>query len=352
MVDTFVIVGASLAGAKAAETLRAEGFDGRIVLFGAEEHVPYERPPLSKDYLQGREPRRRSCTRRSGTPSRTSTCALAHGSPRSTRPRTRSRLVDGERVGYDEAAAHHRVERRAASQAPSPCAPSTRATGSAPPCARTSGSSSSGRAGSGWRSRPRRGPRAPRSPCSSMPPRRCSPCSDRRWPRYSPVCTRTRRRPALRGHRPRCPIRRRAARRRQGPGRPRRRGHRHHAGRRPRQGRRTGDRQRCARRRAPAHLRPRRARRGRRRERLPPAPRQAPACRALGQRAQPARRRGADDARAGRRLRAAAVLLHRPVRPRHGVHRDRRRRASSCAATSMPASSSRSGCGKGGSRPR
>ena len=54
MVDTFAIVGASLAGAKAAETLRAEGFDGRIVLFGAEEHVPYERPPLSKDYLQGR----------------------------------------------------------------------------------------------------------------------------------------------------------------------------------------------------------------------------------------------------------------------------------------------------------
>ncbi len=51
---TFAIVGASLAGAKAAETLRAEGFDGRVVLFGAEAHVPYERPPLSKDYLQGR----------------------------------------------------------------------------------------------------------------------------------------------------------------------------------------------------------------------------------------------------------------------------------------------------------
>ncbi|MBV9922888.1 MAG: FAD-dependent oxidoreductase [Pseudonocardia sp.] len=51
---TFAIVGASLAGAKAAETLRAEGFDGRVVLFGAEEHLPYERPPLSKDYLQGR----------------------------------------------------------------------------------------------------------------------------------------------------------------------------------------------------------------------------------------------------------------------------------------------------------
>ncbi len=50
---TFVIVGASLAGAKAAETLRAEGFDGRLVLIGAEHERPYERPPLSKDYLRG-----------------------------------------------------------------------------------------------------------------------------------------------------------------------------------------------------------------------------------------------------------------------------------------------------------
>jgi 3-phenylpropionate/trans-cinnamate dioxygenase ferredoxin reductase component len=48
-----VIVGASLAGAKAAETLREEGFDGRVVLVGSEEERPYERPPLSKDYLRG-----------------------------------------------------------------------------------------------------------------------------------------------------------------------------------------------------------------------------------------------------------------------------------------------------------
>jgi 3-phenylpropionate/trans-cinnamate dioxygenase ferredoxin reductase subunit len=50
---TFVIVGASLAGAKAAETLRSEGFDGRLVLIGTEHERPYERPPLSKDYLRG-----------------------------------------------------------------------------------------------------------------------------------------------------------------------------------------------------------------------------------------------------------------------------------------------------------
>jgi 3-phenylpropionate/trans-cinnamate dioxygenase ferredoxin reductase subunit len=51
--QTHVIVGASLAGAKAVETLREEGFDGRVVLVGAEDERPYERPPLSKDYLRG-----------------------------------------------------------------------------------------------------------------------------------------------------------------------------------------------------------------------------------------------------------------------------------------------------------
>jgi 3-phenylpropionate/trans-cinnamate dioxygenase ferredoxin reductase subunit len=51
--QTFVIVGASLGGAKAAEALRAEGFGGRLLLVGAENEPPYERPPLSKDYLRG-----------------------------------------------------------------------------------------------------------------------------------------------------------------------------------------------------------------------------------------------------------------------------------------------------------
>ena len=49
----FVIVGAGLAGAKAAETLRQEGFDGRLTLIGDEAERPYERPPLSKEYLRG-----------------------------------------------------------------------------------------------------------------------------------------------------------------------------------------------------------------------------------------------------------------------------------------------------------
>ncbi|WP_249715082.1 NAD(P)/FAD-dependent oxidoreductase [Rhizomonospora bruguierae] len=49
--ETFVIVGAGLAGAKAAQALREEGFDGPLVLIGEENHHPYERPPLSKKYL-------------------------------------------------------------------------------------------------------------------------------------------------------------------------------------------------------------------------------------------------------------------------------------------------------------
>jgi 3-phenylpropionate/trans-cinnamate dioxygenase ferredoxin reductase component len=50
---TLLIVGASLAGAKAAEAARTTGFEGRIVLVGEETHRPYERPPLSKQVLRG-----------------------------------------------------------------------------------------------------------------------------------------------------------------------------------------------------------------------------------------------------------------------------------------------------------
>ena len=53
----FVIVGGGLAGAKAAETLRAEGFDGEVLLFGSEPERPYDRPPLAKGYLLGKDSR-------------------------------------------------------------------------------------------------------------------------------------------------------------------------------------------------------------------------------------------------------------------------------------------------------
>ena len=76
--QTFVIVGASLAGAKAAQTLRHEGFEGRLLLVGAEHERPYERPPLSKDYLRGEAGRERStCTARASMRTTRSNCASA-----------------------------------------------------------------------------------------------------------------------------------------------------------------------------------------------------------------------------------------------------------------------------------
>jgi 3-phenylpropionate/trans-cinnamate dioxygenase ferredoxin reductase subunit len=51
----FVIIGGGLAGAKAVEALRDSGFDGEIIFFAEEEHLPYERPPLSKEYLAGKK---------------------------------------------------------------------------------------------------------------------------------------------------------------------------------------------------------------------------------------------------------------------------------------------------------
>jgi len=52
-VRSVVVIGSGLAGVRCAETLRAEGFDGRIVVVGEERHAPYERPALSKEFLSG-----------------------------------------------------------------------------------------------------------------------------------------------------------------------------------------------------------------------------------------------------------------------------------------------------------
>jgi 3-phenylpropionate/trans-cinnamate dioxygenase ferredoxin reductase component len=53
-VESIVIVGGGLAGAKAAEALREQGYQGAVTLVAGERHLPYERPPLSKDYLLGK----------------------------------------------------------------------------------------------------------------------------------------------------------------------------------------------------------------------------------------------------------------------------------------------------------
>ena len=99
--NTYLIVGASLAGAKAAESLRAEGFDGRVVLIGAEDELPYERPPLSKDYLMGKSVREKIYVHpaewyaQAGIDLRLGTlvASIDPGAHEAT-------LADGSRVGY------------------------------------------------------------------------------------------------------------------------------------------------------------------------------------------------------------------------------------------------------------
>jgi 3-phenylpropionate/trans-cinnamate dioxygenase ferredoxin reductase subunit len=102
MPQTFVIVGAGLAGAKAAETLRAEGFDGRVVLLGSEAERPYERPALSKEYLRGEAEREKVYVHADGFYEeneielrlRTSVAAIEAASSEAV-------LESGERVAFD-----------------------------------------------------------------------------------------------------------------------------------------------------------------------------------------------------------------------------------------------------------
>jgi 3-phenylpropionate/trans-cinnamate dioxygenase ferredoxin reductase component len=97
-----VIVGAGLAGAKAAEALRAEGFDGRLLLLGDEAERPYDRPPLSKAYLRGETDRDSLYLHQDGFYA-THDIELHTSTPvRSLDPAGRHvELASGERVGYD-----------------------------------------------------------------------------------------------------------------------------------------------------------------------------------------------------------------------------------------------------------
>ena len=195
---TFVIVGGGLAGAKAAEALRDKDFDGRIVLFGDEEHLPYERPPLSKEYLAGKKSLER-----------------VHRARLRLVPGPRRRLAAGHRVTVaGPAGAHRRVcptARR--STTTSCCWRPDRASRRLPmPGADAAGvhylrtfddadalnsrSDRRERAGRGRRRLDRAGGgrRRPRSAASTSPSsrraeRRCWPRSARESARCSPTCT-------------------------------------------------------------------------------------------------------------------------------------------------------------------
>ncbi|HWD64815.1 MAG TPA: FAD-dependent oxidoreductase [Solirubrobacteraceae bacterium] len=100
--QTFVIVGASLAGAKAAEELREQGFDGRLLLIGSETERPYERPPLSKDYLQGKAERDKTYVHEAGFYEEHDIDLRTGTTVQAIDPRAgRVRLEDGEEIGFD-----------------------------------------------------------------------------------------------------------------------------------------------------------------------------------------------------------------------------------------------------------
>jgi 3-phenylpropionate/trans-cinnamate dioxygenase ferredoxin reductase component len=98
-----VIIGASLAGAKAAETLRAEGWTGQVVLVGAETELPYERPPLSKDVLLGKkQPESARLHDRQWYDDNTIELRLGtEATSLDTKARTVT-LTDGAELGYDQ----------------------------------------------------------------------------------------------------------------------------------------------------------------------------------------------------------------------------------------------------------
>ncbi len=99
---TFIVVGASLAGAKAAEELRERGFDGRVLLVGSEPERPYERPPLTKDYLRDESEREKAYVHEDGFYAQheieletgTTVTAIDPGASRVS-------LGDGRELGYD-----------------------------------------------------------------------------------------------------------------------------------------------------------------------------------------------------------------------------------------------------------
>jgi 3-phenylpropionate/trans-cinnamate dioxygenase ferredoxin reductase subunit len=100
--STFVIVGAGLAGAKAAETLRAEGFAGRLLLLGEEAERPYERPPLSKAYLRGEADRDSLYVHPEGFYAAHDIELRPSSRVRAIAPAARElELASGERIGYE-----------------------------------------------------------------------------------------------------------------------------------------------------------------------------------------------------------------------------------------------------------
>jgi 3-phenylpropionate/trans-cinnamate dioxygenase ferredoxin reductase component len=99
--EPFVIIGAGLAGAKAAEALRERGYDGPLVLVGEEDHLPYERPPLSKEYLTGKGEREKVFVHPESWYAENSVeLRLGRRAAAIDRGHRQIRLTDGNRITY------------------------------------------------------------------------------------------------------------------------------------------------------------------------------------------------------------------------------------------------------------
>jgi 3-phenylpropionate/trans-cinnamate dioxygenase ferredoxin reductase component len=99
---TSIIVGASLAGAKAAEELRTQGFDGRVLLIGSERERPYERPPLTKNYLRGESEREKAYVHEHGFYAQHQIELETDATVTAIDPAgSRVRLADGRELSYD-----------------------------------------------------------------------------------------------------------------------------------------------------------------------------------------------------------------------------------------------------------
>jgi len=99
----FVVVGASLAGATAAAELRTGGFDGQVILIGAEPERPYERPPLTKDYLRGETEREKAYVHADDFYARLEVELMTGVTVTAIEPgRSRVTLDSGRTLGYDK----------------------------------------------------------------------------------------------------------------------------------------------------------------------------------------------------------------------------------------------------------
>ena len=160
--QTFAIVGAGLAGAKAAETLREEGFDGRLVLLGAEPERPYERPPLSKEYLRGEAEREAAYVHEAGFYAEheielrvgESVVGLDAGRQRARAEERRAARLRPAAADHRRRAAPAEHPRRRARRRPLPADARRQRRAARPPGRRRPGWSSSAPAGSAPRSPP------------------------------------------------------------------------------------------------------------------------------------------------------------------------------------------------------